>query len=1630
MDRMAIPLFETTFAASELAIKDTSPSFCVPLFETTAMQLSNDGTFCRKDQHSAKFAGQFKKFKQKIKPGTIEIIKLKDFRPVRPIFQQFQFSVFEQSIIIDTMFYRFFPLTLLLLSSLFAWSQTPQSISLQSGGKKGNLADLACSDQYAGTISFTNFAGQSNDIDLDTMYFCKNDQINIVHNGDANLTGDPNTGTTPGITYGFFECPPTISGPNLTTILTDPCILDNPPPLNNIWVTAGGSFNGNILFSNTGTLQNTFNGGNPVLIWFAPLTIDNFVNKLYENDPVTGETGPCVNLNVDQAFAVVYLNEIKTANFNDNAGQSGCQGSFDITGGLPQFDGSDYTITIQLLGNPSVTGTVINGPITHGENVKFQVPTPGIYNILIEDGKSCGATLMANMSSCVSMTQSIPNVVAAPNDNICLDVTNEGGWLQIAAIQYALEWDESVLEFDTVVNLSPLIPGFNYNTSFNSLGDSLIYSWFSPSGNGVSLPNDAVIYQICFNVVGGNGDCTDISFIPAPIIEVVNQNGNEIGFNGVAGSVCVSNSALVVNFTQDSVSCPGATDGSFTVTVSGGTAPYQITWQNTAGGPVNGPGTINLAGGSFTVNNLAAGTYSVTVTDSQGTPLFTTEQVKVLSPPILSILFNETPPLCNGQTGSIAATLVLDSVIVNNPTQNYTFSWSNNGTTPTISNITSGGYTLTVTENATGCTVEEFTFLPQPPPLIVNVSLDTATCSGINDGSLSVSVFGGTPDPAGDYVIQWPTIGSGLTIMGTMSNVNGLESNFYQLIVTDNNGCSYQENVFLPAEKVISVNAVINNVNCSSDCSGGIFVTGIATGGAPSLPYNFNWFGTPVPPPPTSTTATTSTLSDLCVGTYTLVMEDQQGCVIDTTFSIIAPNPLDATLVNAQNETCQPGMDGSITIAVTGGTYPYNYNWNTTATDSIATGLSAGSYTVIVGDAVGCADTLMTTITAPAPPTISSLPDDVLSCATSMDGTLTVTATPGSAPITTYAWSNAANGATITGLGAGSYIVTVTDQNNCTAIDTGQVVTPLPLVIDSVNLQSPQCPGLGGGTITAFVSGGTGPYFFDWSNNISGVGFNVNGNLTAGTYTVTITDANNCEPLISDIVLSDPPSIVAAFSAIDSVSCANTGMTCDGTATATAAYTDGSTGTFSFTWQSGETSNNTASSTASQLCAGSQQLTISDGICFIDTTVVIPAPLPITPGQQIKNVSCNGLSDGQITLMPNGGTPPYTITWQGGQSGPTISGLAAGNYTAVITDTKNCTFTHTVTIIQPEPFQVFLNPTQTRDVSCAGESDGTIGVAQQGGNINIGPSVFFWENGVAPTNSNTASGLAPGTYSVTVVDPKGCEDSLTHTITSPPPINFTLGEILPIQCFGLNTFVTVESVTGGNPTAAYVFSVNNGIDRLPGEPVAIVAGNHTITVTDVVNGCEVDTSISINQPVEIVVELPSVVEIELGDSLTMLDPNIISSLPIDSFIWDPGNQLSCADCKNPRVTAIKNQLYTLTVIDVNGCSATASVLVDVDRNRNVFIPNVFSPNGDGINDRFKIFTGIGVTRINFVRLYDRWGELLFEETDLPPSPDGTPGWDGFFNGEKMNPAVFMYLAEVEFLDGRKLLYRGDVTLLR
>jgi gliding motility-associated-like protein len=162
-----------------------------------------------------------------------------------------------------------------------------------------------------------------------------------------------------------------------------------------------------------------------------------------------------------------------------------------------------------------------------------------------------------------------------------------------------------------------------------------------------------------------------------------------------------------------------------------------------------------------------------------------------------------------------------------------------------------------------------------------------------------------------------------------------------------------------------------------------------------------------------------------------------------------------------------------------------------------------------------------------------------------------------------------------------------------------------------------------------------------------------------------------------------------------------------------------------------------------------------------------------------------------------------------------------------------------------------------------------------------------------------------------------------------------------------------------------------------------------------------------------------------------LTPIIGGSLPIDSISWTPKDYLiTSSEPLRPLVRPLDDRIYKLRVTDVNGCIGEAEISVELERNRNVFIPNVFSPNGDDKNDYFGVFSGVGVKQINYLRIYDRWGELVFQKQDLVPSNDPSQGWDGTFNNKPVQTGVYVYISEIVFEDGAKLLYRGDIMVAR
>jgi len=448
------------------------------------------------------------------------------------------------------------------------------------------------------------------------------------------------------------------------------------------------------------------------------------------------------------------------------------------------------------------------------------------------------------------------------------------------------------------------------------------------------------------------------------------------------------------------------------------------------------------------------------------------------------------------------------------------------------------------------------------------------------------------------------------------------------------------------------------------------------------------------------------------------------------------------------------------------------------------------------------------------------------------------------------------------------------------------------------------------------------------------------------------------------------------------------------------------------------------------LCAGMDTLIVTDdgsNRCSVSVPVEIPSPPELIAVLSTNLVSCFGANDGGGSVTALGGTPDYRFEWSDGSTGESIDGLVPGSYEVTIIDANECVTSNSLTITEPDSLVVTIADA-TRTVTCAGDEDGFIQLAIRGGN-GLGGSPFNWADNAAGERDTLATDLSPGTYFVTVTDQNGCTDSISYTIGEPAPIMAIIPMPEEPACFGFQTSISVSDASGG-AGGPYSFSVNNLNTVTLANSIPVFGGQeHLISVFDV-RGCSFDTTIFINQPPPVEVNLPAEIEVQLGDSIR-LRPDVFSVVPIDTstIIWTPDEFLSITNELNPIVKPIDSRRYTLMLADLNGCTGEATVLVDVDKRRNVYIPNVISPNSVQ-NSQFQVFTGLGVRKMNFMRIYDRWGELVYELGESGTSIGGIGSWDGTLNGKPLPSGVYVYIVEMEFIDEAKLLYRGDVTVIR
>ena len=672
---------------------------------------------------------------------------------------------------------------------------------------------------------------------------------------------------------------------------------------------------------------------------------------------------------------------------------------------------------------------------------------------------------------------------------------------------------------------------------------------------------------------------------------------------------------------------------------------------------------------------------------------------------------------------------------------------------------------------------------------------------------------------------------------------------------------------------------------------------------------------------------------------------------------------------------------------------------------------TTGIYTNKVSLLNGCDSTIITNLTV-----WDSLSVIAAEVKPAPNGIATANVTGGNMPYT-YQWSTGATTQTISNLPSETYCVTVTDVNGCT--DTSCIfVTLIPPVVLSASADTLDCFGDMDGIINLQTMDGEPPYSYIWQS-ISGGALNGNGiinvfngtatipNLIAGTYSITITDNQDQHDTV-EVTIIEPPELIVNLSSQDNVSCFGI---CDGLAALTVI---GGTLPYAYQWPDGNTT-----PANSALCAGQHIVTITDANnCIANITIDITEPAEfIATAVSLKPVTCFGDSDGQAMAQSNGNAINYI--WDNGEMGATATQLTGGDHFVVVTNQDGCTDTAFVIIESAdEPLAAFVH--LVKSVTCPDDPDGILIGDVTGGK---GPGFTYqWSNGFV---GQQAEGLVASSYTLTIVDQFGCTAEATYDLNAPDPLDAVLS-VKDATCIGneMDGEITVTSVSGGLPS--YTYSTD-GVNFITNNTFANLSpGEHAVYVQDSL-GCIQSFSETVNLPGAVFLDLGPDIEIRLGESVQLQGfTNNTAVVPL----WLPPDALSCTDCLNPVAMPTQNTVYTLTITDsVSGCSATDAVLIRVSSERELFLPNIFSPNGDGTNDYFTIFGGDDVNAILRMAIYDRWGNMVYEGANIPVN-DPLYGWNGTYKGKPVPADVYVFMAEVAFVDGHVEMVKGDVTVVR
>lgn len=1008
--------------------------------------------------------------------------------------------------------------------------------------------------------------------------------------------------------------------------------------------------------------------------------------------------------------------------------------------------------------------------------------------------------------------------------------------------------------------------------------------------------------------------------------------------------------------------CNNDTNGQVVVTGTGGKPTYTFA--------MNGN---NFAPGN-TFNNLGGGFYTFKVRDENFCVKDTLVQVINPLPLTANVIFDQPP--CNYYNSGV---ITVNAV---NGTAPYRYAldtgpYSSNNK---YSGLFSGNYTIHI-RDTNNCKLDSVVTLPDSIKVHANATLTNILCNSDSTGAISLSAFGGTAP------YRYQITGGTLSSVNTFNNLPATTHNFH---IEDTNKCYLDTAITLTEPPLITSTSAVTDVLCFGDTTGAINIS--AAGGVNPYTYARG----------TGTYTSSGSFNPLTAGTYTIHIKDDNGCIRDTSITITEPTKLEFDALNINNPLCYNTATGNVTVDGKGGTTPYTFAIGTGAfgVNNTFNALSDGNYTFKIKDDHGCE--IDTPITLQEPPRIvPSVSLKQATCSNIDDGSAMISATGGT-PGYTYAIGTGPFSAnnTFSPLGANTYTLRVRDDNSCTQ-DTVVTVTDSIVITANYNITDVLCFDSSNGALEVTPAGGVNPYTFALNTGSYGTN-NKFGQLAIGTYTIHTKDDIGCK--IDTTVTLTQPTPLTLSATVKDASCSGY---LDGLITLNAGG-----GTTPYEYRI-DTGNFSQINVFNSIKAKTYTFYLRDGNgCPKDTVLTINEPPAPKYTMSTTDVLCAGDSTGTVSINGSGGTPPYTYSADGKPFGstPILAGLDSGIHKITMKDGNGCLKDTLVTISEPPPLSI--DSLAITDPTCEGFTDGEVSVLASGGT-----SPYQYSVGSGFSSNNTLTGLNAGNKLISIKDANNCTLDSALLLEGLPPI-VSEPDVTDITCYGLEDGIVTINASGGVPPFVYARSTSSsGIENTF---TGLAKGQHTFKITDDA-GCEKEVNIDINEPAALEVSTTATPnDCEGYDDGGRISATAIGGTGNYDYIWStqPIQYGSTA-------SGLGNGKYRVVVTDENNCVDSIITEVPYDNCCKIFIPDAFTPNGDGVNDDMRIFLK-GDFELEVFSIYNRFGELVFTTGNIEE------GWNGMHNGTLQKIDTYNYFVKGTCGNDKpeQVMYKGTLHLIR